>query len=90
MADVTITVRGPGGVISQEMIIIRRALEAAGIKVEVVDSHPCEPEQEDAVLAHRAELRNPESETRKRIDSGKYTYTDRGVKLVADHLPWGG
>lgn len=37
---ITITVTGPGGVISYEMAIIKQALEYHGSFVEVVDSEP--------------------------------------------------
>ena len=37
---ITITVTGPGGVISYEMAVIKKALEDHGSFVEVVDSEP--------------------------------------------------
>ena len=46
MADVTVTVTGPGGVITYEMIVIQRALEAAGVRVTVIDEHPADNEEE--------------------------------------------
>ena len=87
MADVsmTVTVTGPCKVITYEMIIIRRALEAAGITVVVVDDYP--EGDEDAYVA----------EMQRRINNddwaAPYTWSkklDRSVELVAVHCPWGG
>ena len=40
MFEVEVKVSGPGGCFSYEMETIRRALEAAGCRVSVVDDHP--------------------------------------------------
>lgn len=85
MADVTVTVTGPGGVIRYEMIVIRRALEAAGVRVTVIDDHPADNEEEWVV------------EMKRRIDNddwaAPYTWSkklNRSVELIAVHCPWGG
>lgn len=41
--DITITVTGPGGVISLEVEVIKQALEAIGVVVDVAD--PYRPDQ---------------------------------------------
>jgi hypothetical protein len=88
MIDITVTVKGPGGVISQEMILIRRALEAAGIAVSVEDAHINLGDfaDEEAYLAHGASLRDPKGEYAKKYG---HPLASR-VKLIANHLPWGG
>lgn len=74
----TVTVSGAGGIISYEMILIQRALEAAGILVCVKDDMP-RREDPDAYIAHRQKLN---------------TAANRGspdtVHLIANHIPWGG
>ena len=47
MIDINVTVTGPGGVISYEVEVIRRALIAAGISVEFVDLYTPAPEAGD-------------------------------------------
>lgn len=74
MIDVTVTVTGPGGCISGEIEIIRRALTAAGINVTIADPHP-PVEGFTEVLD-------------KYIASGRMSQTN--VKIIAMHCPWGG
>lgn len=77
MMNVKVTVSGPGGCIDYEVEVIRRALEAEGLKVNVIDPHPFEPNESfaniDELLAHCKTL------------SGSIT-----VDLIANHIPWGG
>jgi hypothetical protein len=49
-SEITITISGPGGCITAQGILVKRALEAAGVPVEVVDDHPEKSEEE--VLSH--------------------------------------
>jgi nucleoside-diphosphate-sugar epimerase len=85
MSDVTVTVTGLAGVITYEMVVIRRALEAAGVKVIVVDDHPADDEEAWVV------------EMKRRIDNddwaAPYDWSKkvaRSVTLVAKHCPCGG
>lgn len=74
MIDVTVTVTGPGGCISLEIEIIRRALVAAGINVTVTNPHP----PAEGFIPHME----------KYIKDGKMSTTN--VKIIAMHCPWGG
>lgn len=77
MIGVTITISGPGTTFNYELEIIKRALEAAHLKVEVVNEYPSE-ESPDEMLK-RVERQIAEGDLR-----------PRKVKLIADHIPWGG
>ena len=90
MNNVTITVRGMGRYINYETILIKRALEQAGIQVDLQDEHPyttIEPgapafaTSDDEFLAKMtAHLKSlPE-----RFQSSRH------VTIVTEHLPWGG
>lgn len=86
MSDITITITGPGGVINFETIIIKRALEDAGIIVEVEDDTPF-----GSRPIHPLVIQETEDEYVERVTtmyrSGKIKNT---VKLIAKHCPWGG
>lgn len=83
----TITITGMGGVINYEAYVIKEALEKAGCTVEMENNHP-EPDIEEM----KAEIYNritnddwagPEFPSLK----GKIK---KEVKIVVQHLPWGG
>lgn len=86
MSDTVITVTGPGGCISTEMLIIQKALTEFGITVIVEDSHPhCEPDEHLVEMHHRYT----------QDDWGGAAYPSSKkltsvVTLKADHRPWGG
>lgn len=81
MSEVTIQVTGPGGTITYEMELIKRALESVGITVIVKDDHPWCPHSGngyltvDGFIEHRNKLTAHEGHT---------------VLLKAVHVPWGG
>lgn len=85
MSDVTVTVTGPGGIINYEVEVIKRALEAAHVRVEVINPHPDDnPEK----MVQEIERRLTDDQW-----AAPYTWSKRitkSVKLVADHCPWGG
>jgi len=74
-----ITVKGLGGCINYEMILIEQALQAVGIKVEVVNNHTHNEHEDDCTVQEYIKHRNKLT-----IEKGLT------VKLVADHQPWGG
>ncbi len=76
MNKITVTVQGLGGTIAYEMVIIRRALEAAGINVEVNDIDPINESEES------------EDEFIERMKTLNHSKTQ--IKLIAKHIPWGG
>jgi hypothetical protein len=73
---ITITVEGLGGIISTEVEIIKRALEAYNFNVHVEDSEAFK----SVDLADRALERFREH-------NGTSEYP---IRLIAKHLPWGG
>jgi hypothetical protein len=76
MIDVTITIVGPGGTIDYEAVVIRRALEAAGVRVVEENTNPCsDPDECLRVI-------------RDRLDTGYIKH--KAVRLVVTHQPWGG
>lgn len=80
---VTITVTGPGGNISFEMILIRELLQREGYIVEVVDDHPFIPG--DRRCSSFASLEEYLEHRRKLLAESPGEIT-----LVARHQPWGG
>lgn len=73
---IEITVEGPGGNINVPMELIKRALEDYGIKVQVVNDHL------------NKDIEGMLEIIKERIDSGYIK--EYKVKLIADHIPWGG
>lgn len=71
----TITVSGSGGCINYEMEIIEKALRAAGLNVIVTNKFDWSDKEEKVAALSEYYLKKP----------NKFS-----VKLVADHLPWGG
>jgi hypothetical protein len=76
LIDVKVTVTGPGGVIVVEGEIIRRALEAHGIKV-VVSNYIMGQPMADYDAQDNSAMKLP---------------TDRDIEaaLILNHVPWGG
>ena len=70
----TIKVTGMGGCINFEVAVIRKAFEALGITIEIENEH-------DDTEAYT-------EEHIKKVVS--LTKEDWGIKLIADHQPWGG
>lgn len=75
MNEVKIT--GPGGCINYEYYVILKALQDAGFEV-IEDNYAPEENSEEFV-----------KEIRRRIDTG-FIESPHQVKLVANHVPWGG
>jgi hypothetical protein len=83
----TVTIAGPGETFNYETIIIRRALEAAGILVEVEDDYPFnkrEPDLTEDEYLDRIKDRR-ENWPFNKLEQPLYT-----VKLITEHCPWGG
>lgn len=76
LSPIKITVSGPGLAINFEVELIRKALEDAGISVEVENDHPAE--DPGAFIEHRKSL------------IAEQGNKPNQVVLIADHLLWGG
>jgi hypothetical protein len=82
-----VTIAGLGGTINYETIIIRRALEAAGIIVEVEDDYPFnkrEPDLTEDEYLDRIKDRR-ENWPFDNLEQPLYK-----VKLITEHCPVGG
>lgn len=78
-AQVSINIVGPGGCITYEAEIIKRALEAIGCKVEMTTSDPQEHDGcNDAWMQERGAY------------YARLTYQMPTVKMTVQHCPWGG
>lgn len=78
MTDIYVTVQGPGSCINYEMEVIRAALAAKGVRVEVENDH--------------ADV-NPENHVKdldEKARNGSWDPSHWKVKLKAIHDPWGG
>lgn len=75
MTEIKIT--GPGGVINYEYYVILKALKDAGIQVEEINDSP-----EESPEKHLEMIKS-------RIDTG-FIKSPWQVKLIANHMPWGG
>jgi len=75
---VTITVTGAGGVIHNEMEIIKQALAEFGYEIVIKDAHPRPDTLHPIDLVH-FKTRVKELFKHRRV-----------ATIVADHLPWGG
>jgi len=72
---IEVTVRGPGGTISVEAEIIRRALAAFGFSVYVEDEHAMPADKVDDIM--------------EKVRSSR-TLRAQPIRLKVAHLPWGG
>jgi len=54
MADIKITVEGPGGTLGAPVLAIRQALEAIGCRVRIEDKHPMALEDAQMIIDKRA------------------------------------
>ena len=104
MVDIKIEVVGPGTTFTYEMIVIQRALEAAGIRVIVKDDYPLdisEISEENFLKLQYQKYTNdnwvldnfPEMSELSSVKENPSLLggrLQRTVELVAKHYPWGG
>lgn len=79
----TITISGAGSTINFEVEIIKRALEAEGIIVEVKNDFP-NPDIDNMISVIRERLSGNWGKDHDQPPIKKY------VRIVAEHIPWGG
>ena len=87
---ITVTVSGPGGVIAYEVELVRRALEAGGLVVIVKDDFPLKDIPNDARWRYTGTANEQFERMRSDRIAEQSVGESRVIRLVADHLPWGG
>lgn len=89
--SVTIYLSGPGSTFCFEAEIIKRALRAEGVVVEVQTNHEYEMTEEQMEESRRRMVGDwgggDEAAKQKYMHLGK---VERKVLIVEDHQPWGG
>ena len=83
MHNITITIRGMGGIINFEALAVERLFKEMGFEVEVNNPHPHVERN-----THPSAISESENEYYERVKALNHSTTKVTIKV--DHCPWGG
>jgi hypothetical protein len=91
---ITIRISGPGSTFCFEAEIIKRALEAEGVHVEVQTNYDCNEDNDiEEHMAERRRRMKGDWSGGDPNDNGEYDHlgkVESYVVIIQDHQPWGG
>jgi hypothetical protein len=82
MNSISVKIRGMGGIINFEALLIERLFKELGYKVEVDNNCPYQER------SHPSEIKETEDEFVERCK--KLNHAKTTIKLEVEHCPWGG